>query len=94
MEPKKIKKLTLSKETIVNLTNPEMGHHKGGASPFFFCDTGLQLTCMLSAAAMGACSCVTGCRECFPSYACPSDGCFPYSIYCDSDFCCYDGSIS
>jgi len=37
MEPKKIKKLSLNKETIANLTNDEMVHHKGGSIFYTIC---------------------------------------------------------
>ena len=66
MEPKKVKKLTLSKETIANLTNVEMSHQKGGS--WFFCDSGLQLDCIWSAVAMGGCSAATGCEACLPTH--------------------------
>ena len=68
MEPKKIKKLTLNKETIANLTNLEMGHHKGGS--IFFCDTGLQWDCVWSLVVMGACSAGTGCVDCLTGVYC------------------------
>lgn len=53
MKPKKIKKLTLKKETITNLTDAEMADQKGGAT--------WDLGCLWSAVAMGACSAVGGC---------------------------------
>ena len=67
MEPKKIKKLTLQKEIIANLTNDEMAHQKGGS--WFFCDeSGLNLDCIWSAVAMGACSAATGCDSCLQTH--------------------------
>ena len=69
MEPKKVKKFTLNKETIANLTNAEMSHQKGG-SWFFGCDTAVfdQITCVWSGVVMGACSAVTGCQDCLWTY--------------------------
>ena len=64
MEPKKIKKLTLNKETIANLTNAEMAHQKGG-SWFFGCDTALDAGCLWSMIMMGGCSAATGCPDCY-----------------------------
>jgi len=66
MEPKKIKKLTLHKETIANLSDTEMKRQKGGWDNMSI----FALTCVQSALLMGNCSCVTGCADCLlDSYA-------------------------
>jgi len=46
MEPKKIKKLMLKKETISNLSNDEMTHQKGGFTGLkYLCPIDTQFAC-------------------------------------------------
>ncbi len=59
MKPKKLKKLSLNKDTVVNLSNDEMDKMRGG-SFIYACDDTLAISCFCTNYTCTTCNCGGG----------------------------------